>query len=70
MSAAAVLRDRRGNGNGGVIMRHGNMTQNQQKQHNKRMKAYLRHRRKLNRTRTQMEYDYQRSVRETRSGGE
>ena len=51
-------------------MRHGNITQNQKKQHNSRMKAYLRHRRKMLRTKEQMGYDYQRSVRETRSGGE
>ena len=51
-------------------MRHRNLTQNQQRQRNKRIKAYLKHRRKLNRNRTQMGYDFQRSVRETRSGTE
>ena len=51
-------------------MRKSNLTQRQRAQRNKRIKAYLRHRRKMNRERTQYGYDYQRSVRETRSGGE
>ena len=51
-------------------MRHSNLTQNQQKQKNARVRAYLRHRRKKNRLRTQQAFDFRRSVRETRSGCE
>ena len=51
-------------------MRHGNLTQKQREQRNKRIRAYQEHRRKLRKRRTEEGYDYQKSVRETRSGGE
>ena len=49
-------------------MRAGKLTEKQKAQRNKRIAAYISHRRKVLRRRTEKGYDYQRSVRETRSG--
>ena len=51
-------------------MRAGNLTQKQREQRNKRIRAYQDHRQKLRKRRTEKGYDYRKSVRETRSGGE